>query len=43
MAARSKLNRVRIAAGVAAALGLVAGEILNELRERRLMRVGRRA
>jgi hypothetical protein len=40
-AARSELAKVRIAAGIAAAVGLLAGEILNELRERRLMRVRR--
>ena len=40
---RSKLAKVQIAAGVAAAIGLLAGEILNELRARRPMRVGRRA
>jgi membrane protein len=33
----------RIAAAVAATLGLVAGEIFNELRQRRLARAGRRA
>ncbi len=42
-AARSKLAKVRIAAGVAAAIGLLAGEILGVLRDRRLMRAGRRA
>jgi len=42
-AARTKLAKVRIAAGVAAAIGLLAGEILGELRDRRLMRGGRRA
>jgi membrane protein len=40
---RSKIAKVRIAAGIAAAVGLVAGEILSELRDRRLLRGGRRA
>jgi membrane protein len=39
----SKVAKVRIAAGLAAAIGLLAGEILGELRDRRLMRGGRRA
>ena len=33
----------RIAAAIAATVGLVAGEILNEIRQRRLARAGRRA
>ena len=40
--ARAAAN-FRIAAAIAATVGLVAGEILNELRERRLPRAGRRA
>jgi membrane protein len=41
-APRRRLANLRIAAGIAATLGLVAGEIANELRARRLVRAGRR-
>ena len=41
--ARAAIAKLRIAAGLAAALGLLTGEILNELRERRLARTNRRA
>jgi membrane protein len=41
-AAMPALAKVRIAAGIAATIGLVAGEIDNELRERRLPREARR-
>ena len=40
--ARSLAN-FRVAAAIAATLGLVAGEILNEIRQRRVVRAGRRA
>ena len=40
---RAAIAKVRIAAGIAAAVGLLAGELLNELRERRLTRASRRA
>ena len=41
-APRRSLSNLRIAAGVAATLGLIAGEIVNEMRARRLVRAGRR-
>ena len=37
-----RLANFRIAAAIAATVGLVAGEILNEVRQRRLARAGRR-
>jgi membrane protein len=40
---RAAIAKVKIAAGLAAALGLLTGEILNALRERRLARTSRRA
>ena len=36
------LAKLRIAAGIAATIGLVAGEVFSELRQRRLLRTGRR-
>jgi hypothetical protein len=40
--ALAAFNRFRIAAGIAATIGLVAGEVLSELRQRRAMPVRRR-
>jgi hypothetical protein len=37
------LANFRIAAAIAAAVGLIAGEILNAMRQRRVARTGRRA
>jgi hypothetical protein len=39
---RPALTRFRIAAGIAATIGLLAGEIANEIRVRRMTRAGRR-